>query len=50
MVLLLGGWMLTRPRLGRGLWLWRVVPLLMVDRRSRAPRPLSLAELAISRT
>ncbi len=50
LVLLLGGWMLTRPRLWRGLWLRRVVPLLMVDRRSWAPRPRSLVELAVSRT
>ena len=50
LVLLLGGWLLTRPRLGRGLWLRRVVPLLMVDSRSWAPRPRSLAELAVSRT
>ncbi|MDN5762379.1 MAG: hypothetical protein L0H41_08700 [Microlunatus sp.] len=50
LVLLIGGWMLSRPRLGRGLWFRRAVPLLMVDRRSWVPRPRSLAELAISRT
>lgn len=50
LVLLIGGWMLTRPRIGRGLWIRRVVPLLIVDRRSWAPRPRSLAELAVSRT
>lgn len=51
LVLLIGGFMLTRPRLGRGLWLRPVLTLLvMVDRRPWAPRPRSLAELAVSRT
>lgn len=50
LVLLLAGWLLTRPRPGRGLWLRRQVPLLTVDRRSWVLRPRSLAELAVSRT
>lgn len=51
LVLLIGGFMLTRPRLGRGLWLRPVLTLLVtVDRRPWAPRPRSLAELAVSRT
>ena len=50
LVLLMGGWMLTRPLAGRGLWLRRLVPLLVVERRSWRPRPRSLAELSVSRT
>lgn len=51
LVLLIGGVVLTRPRLGRGLWLRSAVRLLVtVDRRPWVPRPRSLAELAVSRT
>ena len=50
LVLLVAGWILTRPLVGRGLRLRRLLPLVPAERRSLLPRPRSLAELSVSRT
>lgn len=50
LILLMSGWVLTRPGAGPGVWVRRLLHLRLAQRNSWLPQPRSLAQLSVSRT